>query len=574
MIFGLSIGLPSLAAILLVLYPLMRRRDAAAPDAHRIAVYTDQLAEIDRDEQRGLVSQAEAEAVRSEINRRLSSGTASAGTTITGSAVFRMASIIGVAIFIPAAGLGLYQSLGSPGVPGAPYASRSIPQPTQTAGNQTQGQAQGQAQAPEMSTAVAGLAKRLNDDPANLDGWLLLARSYFQLQNFAKAANAFRRAHEIAPDRADIAAGYGEMLVIQEQGNFTEAARKAFATALAIDKSEPRALFYLGLDLAKRGEHRAALQSWVDLKAISDPLAPWMAQLETHMSEAAKSSGIDVAELTPRLKSGKTPLGAPPAPPAATAEASPGPGGPSRADIEAAQQMSPAEQQEMIRGMVQRLADRMKGNPGDIAGWRRLAGAYRVLGENAKAGEAEAKANALAKGAPAPPSVAAPSGPTQSDINAARQLSEKERRQMVLGMVQRLAARLKENPNDIQGWLRLARSYQVMGQPRKAREAFEKAKALQNENLKSRRQTPPRPPVAAPRGPSQADIDAARQMSPQDRQEMIRGMVQRLADRMKENPNDINGWLRLSRAYQVIGQPNKAREALERANALQAKQAK
>ena len=548
MIFGLSIGLLSLAAILLVLYPLIRRRDTAAPDAHRIAVYTDQLAEIDRDEERGLVSQAEAEAVRGEINRRLSAGTASAeGTTIAGSAVFRMASILGVAIFIPVAGLGLYQSLGSPGVSGAPYASRSIPQPTATARNQGQGQGQAQARAPDMSTAVAGLAKRLNDDPANLDGWLLLARSNFQLQNFAKAANAFRRAHEIAPDRADIAAGYGEMLVIQEQGNFTEAARKAFAAALAIDKSEPRALFYRGLDLTKRGEYRAALQLWVDLKAISDPRAPWMSQLETYMGKAAKSSGIDVAELTPRLKPGETPLGAPPAPPAATAKASPAPGGPSRADIEAAQQMSPVERQEMIRGMVQRLADRMKDNPGDIAGWRRLAGAYRVLGENAKAGEAEAKANALAKRAPVPPSVAAPSGPTQADIDTARQLSEKDWRQMVLGMVQRLAARLKENPNDIQGWLRLARSYQVMGQPRKAREAFEKAKALQNKNLKSRRQPPP--PVVAPRGPSQADIDAARQMSPRDRQEMIRGMVQRLADRVKENPNDINGWLRLSRAY-------------------------
>ena len=73
--------------------------------------------------------------------------------------------------------------------------------------------------------------------------------------------------------------------------------------------------------------------------------------------------------------------------------------------------------------------------------------------------------------------------------------------------------------------------------------------------------------AAAP-GPSQADVKAAGEMSIEDRQKMILSMVTRLADRLKENPNDRQGWLRLSKAYEVLGDTEKATHALEQANAI------
>ena len=57
-------------------------------------------------------------------------------------------------------------------------------------------------------------------------------------------------------------------------------------------------------------------------------------------------------------------------------------------------------------------------------------------------------------------------------------------------------------------------------------------------------------------------------MSPEDRAQMIRGMVQRLADRLEENPNDREGWLRLGRAYEVLGEAENARQAFDKAKAL------
>ena len=76
------------------------------------------------------------------------------------------------------------------------------------------------------------------------------------------------------------------------------------------------------------------------------------------------------------------------------------------------------------------------------------------------------------------------------------------------------------------------------------------------------------PPAPAP-GPTAAEVAAARQMSPEDRQQMIRGMVEGLAARLQENPDNIDGWRRLARAWEVLGEPEKAAEARARVAALE-----
>ena len=121
-----------------------------------------------------------------------------------------------------------------------------------------------------------------------------------------------------------------------------------------------------------------------------------------------------------------------------------------------------------------------------------------------------------------------------------------ERREMIRGMVEGLAARLEENPNDPDGWLRLARSYDVLGEPERAAEARARAQTAS----------------AAPRGPSRDDIDAAAEMAPEDRNAIIRNMVEGLAARLQASPNDAEGWLRLARSYDVLGEPDMARAAL------------
>jgi cytochrome c-type biogenesis protein CcmH len=149
-------------------------------------------------------------------------------------------------------------------------------------------------------------------------------------------------------------------------------------------------------------------------------------------------------------------------------------------------------------------------------------------------------------------------------------------------MVQRLADRLKQNGSDAEGWAQLVRSYRTLGQNDKADAAIADARrALVGDPDRLRVFTeltekaapavpaaPPAPPApAAPAtgasGPSAADIAAATKLQPDQQNDMVRSMVTRLADRLKQNGNDIEGWQRLVRAYMVLGERDKAQAAAD-----------
>ena len=166
----------------------------------------------------------------------------------------------------------------------------------------------------------------------------------------------------------------------------------------------------------------------------------------------------------------------------------------------------------------------------------------------------------------------APRGPTAAQVAGAANLSANDRAAMIRGMVAKLAARLKQNGDDVDGWVRLVRSYRVLGDVQKAHAAMADAEtALKDkpDKLRAFKQAaangagpvaPPQaaaPSVAAP-GPSAADVAAANKMSAADRSTMIHTMVARLADRLKQNGNDVAGWQRLVRAYMVLGERDKA----------------
>lgn len=199
--------------------------------------------------------------------------------------------------------------------------------------------------------------------------------------------------------------------------------------------------------------------------------------------------------------------------------------------------------------------------------------------------------------------------PSQADIAAASDMAPADRMAMVNSMVTGLEARLKENPDNIEGWLRLIRSQVVLGDAGAAQASLARAMAtfpdggdketsltkLADElGLKANAtlggvmmpQTPKLAPEAsngpfivpdagaiapaaptsqAPGNPSQADISAAAEMAPADRMAMIRGMVETLDAKLTENPDNIEGWLRLIRSYTVLGDAPAAKTALSRA---------
>ena len=397
---GLWITIAVLTAVVLglLLVPLARRGRAPAPTraAYDITVYRDQLAEVDRDLERGLLVDDQARAARIEIQRRmLAAGPedGSGGTEEPARPRPRgsVAVIAAIAAAVPAGAVGLYLYLGSPGAPGQPFAERG----TATADA-------GAADRDGLRAVVGRLAERLLRNPDDLNGWLLLARSYMTLEHYDDAANAFRRAMGLSDNRADIAAGYAEAVALGDGGPITPEVRQIFEGVFAAEPGNTKARYYLGLAKAQQGDVRGALQDWVDLRVLSPPDAPWHPVLEQQIERAARALDIDPATVEPSpgavaLAGARPPFRgtAPGAPPATS------PAGPSRADREAATRMSDEERAAMIRSMVKRLAGRLEENPGDREGWFRLARAYEVLGEMEKAGEARARAEALkGKGAP------------------------------------------------------------------------------------------------------------------------------------------------------------------------------
>ena len=228
-----------------------------------LSVYRDQLAEVDRDRERGLLDTEQAAAARIEVERRMlaTAGDRTPEPPAPRQRWSRPAAAVLVAVLVPAAAFGLYLVLGAPAVPDRPWAERETPGQT-AAGIAT------------METAVARLAERLQADPNDADGWILLGRSYVTMERYPEAAEAFRRALALNDADPDLAAAYGEVLVATAGGHVTPEARRAFEDALGAAPDNPKARYYLALDKAQQGDLDGALQGWVDLAKNSPPDAP------------------------------------------------------------------------------------------------------------------------------------------------------------------------------------------------------------------------------------------------------------------------------------------------------------
>lgn len=378
MIFWLIAGGMTALVVALMLAPLFRRA-AAQPtrEAYDLAVFRDQLAEIDRDLDRGVLNEGQAGAARHEVERRLlavadrETPAADRASAAGSKGAGRMAAAA-LALFIPVAALGLYMTLGAPGAPSMPFAERPDAQP---------------APSGDMAELAEGLARRLQDSPDDPDGWRLLGRTYAEVGRYQDSAAALRQAIERGLDDADTQSFLGEVLVLGNNGEIVQEARTAFAKALEQEPGHPRALYYAALSLAQDGRLNDALDLWTKLAEAAPPDAPWRDVVLQQVRQAATELGVE----PPAIAMAE----------AVAPEAAPAPRGPSAEDIEAASEMGAEERMAFIRTMVDGLAARLDEQPDDLDGWLRLTRAYLVLGELDEADGAFQQAARLADDLPA-----------------------------------------------------------------------------------------------------------------------------------------------------------------------------
>jgi cytochrome c-type biogenesis protein CcmH len=395
--FWIAAAVLTAVVVSLLARPLMKK---AAPvdlgGGTDLAVYRDQLAELERERTRGLVEAAQAASMETEISRRMLNAAREAQPVQTTTAPSRKLTGI-IAILFPVAGLAIYLAVGQPDMPGLPLAARDVTG------------AQDPAKVLAAVDEIKGRLKPVKDD---LDRWVMVAEAYEKLGRPKEAVATFRTAKEIAPEDHAITAALGEALIAADGGAVGEEAKKLFESIPANSQSSPEARFYLALAAAQAGDMKTALRGWQALLADSPADAGWIDATRERIASAAQAMGLDPAKETPDPKPAAGPI----------PDDVPLQGGPETEEGKAIKQLPPDQQQQMIESMVAKLAARLEANPDDAQGWRRLARAYQVMRQPGKAKEALDRAAAAdAKAAGAPPSTPSAAIPENAPSSAAGQ---------------------------------------------------------------------------------------------------------------------------------------------------------
>ncbi|MGH8665382.1 MAG: c-type cytochrome biogenesis protein CcmI [Burkholderiales bacterium] len=249
----------TLAAMGVLAVPLLRRA-AAAPavdqDRSNIALFEDQLTELERDRDQGVLSGAQFEQARTELSRRLLADVdrdrkGPAALTAPAGA-WRFAALA----CVPIAAVAAYLVLG-------------MPQAIDPALLSAKGGAG--EQAARLDVLMQRLVQRLEANPDDAEASILLARSLQLLGRAPEAAKAFARAIELVPDSPQLYADYADVLVGSAGGTWTPAASAAVAKALALDPSNPKALWLAGTEAYMRNDFRTALAYWEKLAPMTEP---------------------------------------------------------------------------------------------------------------------------------------------------------------------------------------------------------------------------------------------------------------------------------------------------------------
>jgi len=448
MTLWLIFGLMTAAAIFAVIWPLAHHANTARSGSD-IVVYRDQLDEIERDLAAGLIGKTEAQAARVEISRRLLAAADAARTMPADSnpkaAVWRRRAVGLVSLLLlPVGAGGLYLRLGSPELAShALAAQQEVPSAVDSS----------------VGSLITKVEAHLERNPKDGHGWEVLAPVYLQLGRYTDSVKAWRNVLQLLGENADRQANLGEALMAEANGIVTADAKAAFVRALTLDSTTVSARYYLGIAAEQDGQRDKAADIFRHLIAEAPAGAPWVSNVRAALARVEgkappKSPGLNAAQMA---VAGKQP---------------------------------PEQQSTMIRGMVDRLAARLKKDGSDLDGWVRLVRSYKVLGEPDKATAAAADARQALAGdtgklqqletalkdiaAGKTASAAPAASPAQTPKTATP--PDHQQGAAIQSMVERLAERLKKSGSDPDGWLMLTRSYLTLGEKDKATTAIRNAR--------------------------------------------------------------------------------------------------
>jgi len=281
-------GLITLAVAFIVV-PLLRRREytSISADELNLSVFKQQLEELDNDLNAGILDQARYAAARKDLEKELLidvSGDKVQTTANSRSGRWAMS----LALVVPLMALGMYQALGSPEI---------IPRLAEnTAATPSHGEASPHAQAgdklPPMEELVKKLAAKLEKQPDNVEGWLMLGRSYMAMNQPGNAIDAYERGMQISPDNTTLLLAYAEALAQTTGNNFTGKAAELVEKAYELDKQDPNALWMMGIVNYQKQDYQGAIDHWEQVKVLLGPGNKDLTAVEEAIDEARSQLGL------------------------------------------------------------------------------------------------------------------------------------------------------------------------------------------------------------------------------------------------------------------------------------------
>lgn len=346
MTLWLGLALMTAAAVWAVLWPLSRRGSQLRSGSD-VAVYRDQLAEIERDRAAGLIGENEAASARVEVSRRLiaAADAPALPPSRASSATWRRRAVaVAALVLLPFGATAFYLALGSPSLPDQPLAPRLA----------------ASRQDPSVDTLIAQVEEHLSRHPEDGRGWEVIAPVYLRLGRFDDAVKARRNALRLNGATAEREATLGEALVFAASGIVTAEAKAAFERAIALDANRADARYFLGLAAEQDGNYGQAAAIWRALLAAAPPDAPWIGLLRSALARVDRADVSGGATRAPATD-------------------------PTDDQVAASSQLAPEQRKAMIEGMVDRLSERLHRDGADVEGWLRLVRSYLVLGQPEKA---------------------------------------------------------------------------------------------------------------------------------------------------------------------------------------------
>lgn len=271
-------------ALAFVLPPLLERVPTDAREDEKkeanLDIYRDQLAELAADMRNGIISPEQHQQDRDEIERRLLDDVSNTGVASKQAAkpAAGRGPVYAIAFGIPVIAVALYLLVGnSAALPGAQPAVTPLAESSQPAGQRSQQQ---------IEANVAQLAKRLQQNPGDAEGWVMLARSYIGLEKYSDATNAYAKATALKSDDADLLADYAFAMAMTNDRKLEGRPFELIKQALRIDPQNAKALDLAGSAEFQAKNYKQAMDYWQKVLARTPPDSELAGRLSQNINEA------------------------------------------------------------------------------------------------------------------------------------------------------------------------------------------------------------------------------------------------------------------------------------------------